>query len=125
MFVSLGGKCVYITLTPFQPIVIRKFYSLPTSIHLNLLQLMLVEIFFTKFFPENLFLTKNFSANLFSRMIFCKYFFEKICVCKIFSQKIYFLGKSFSRNFFQFFTKNIFRKIYFINFYFAIFSKKI
>jgi len=72
---------------PLQPIVARKFHSLPTSTHLNLLQLMLVTKNFTKFFLN--FFYKFFSKNIFLENFF-HYFFSKI----LFFKNIVFANKN-------------------------------
>ena len=59
---------------PLQPTVLRKFHSLPTLTHFNLLQPMLVENFFTNSFPKN-FSKNKFFWNFFSKNKISKFFY--------------------------------------------------
>ena len=95
-----------ITFISLQSNVVRKFHSLPTSTHLNLLQAMLrkkkeLQIFFEKYIFSEIFL-----AN----------FFSKIFVCK--SQNI--SKNIFFGNFFDNFFANFFHN-FFSNFFFKFF----
>ena len=94
----LFGANAHIPLPPhfnsFQPTVVRKFHFLSTSTHLNLLQPMLVEIFFTKFFRKKFYFPKIFLHKfLFRKFVFEKIFFEiffRKFFLKLFFWKLYF-----------------------------------
>ena len=106
--VCFGGKWAYITSTSLQSIVVRKFNCLPTSTHLNLLQLMLVEIFFAKFFQESFFLTKKISQICFLVIFFSKKkFFKNIFFAKNLLKKYISRKKNWKK-----IEKNIFNPSY-------------
>jgi len=85
---------------PFQPTVVRKFHSLPTSTQLNLLQPMLVKKISQNFF------WKVFFANFFRNFFFKKGFFEKLFFENIFTN--FYLPTFFKKLLFEIFLFEIF-----------------